>query len=897
MLQVNKITLHKIDNFYTILKKHIYIPTIAAIILLFTNNHIVTAQETKQPSKPQAEVTDTTRKKVVEKKAKKSDISTTVKYNADDSIRFDAANSIVRLYGNAKIVYGDIKLSAERIEINWIENNVVAEGVSDSLGNTFGTPVFEEGNEKYLAKKIKYNFKTKKGIINGVITQQGDGFIHGNKIKKNEVNEMFVNHAKYTTCNLEHPHYWIDANKIKLIPGKKFVSGPFNLMIEGMRTPLVFPLGFFPLPKSRASGIIIPSYGESNASGFFLQQGGFYWAVNDYIGARLQGDFYSNKGYRLYPLIEYYKQYSFKGNLSFEFSHLRQGFGVREVMLPKSFWIKWNHNPISKKNSRFSASVSGGSSGFLANNTISSSQFLQNTFNSSINYNKTFGTSPFSMGLALRQDQNVRTNVMNFTLPSLTFNMNQVRPFKKIGSNPSKMSWLKEMYISYSLTSGVQITNVVNSATTFNNLALEQSTKRIGDTLELNNKGMNYMLNHAQISAVHSIPIGTSIKLFKYFNLNPSFSYYDYWNTRRLQYSLLPGTDSLKIDTLKGLERTYAYALSANVTTRVYNTLYIRSKRIEAIRHVMLPTVGFSYSPDFSNNGFQKLYYNSDPNKFQKLSMYQGLGTNPSTSNEIQMLSFSLSNTFEAKLKKHTDTSVTFKKVMLLDNFGLSGNYNLKADSFKLSNISVNARTVLLNMLNINGTATLDPYHYASTHEPNLKKNQFKRVDSIANIGDMKWINFNLSTSTSLNPAAFKSERKREQQMSPEMIAYYRANPHLKYVDFSIPWNLSVSYNVNWSNNPLTHISKQTAQNTNFSGDVSLSEKWKVVFSSGYDILTKKMAIGATSMSVMRDLHCWQMNIAWYPFAATQTFIFNIAVKAPSLQDLKLTKRGQGKGF
>jgi hypothetical protein len=261
------------------------------------------------------------------------------------------------------------------------------------------------------------------------------------------------------------------------------------------------------------------------------------------------------------------------------------------------------------------------------------------------------------------------------------------------------------------------------------------------------------------------------------------------------------------------------------------------------------------------------------------------------------MLSFSLSNTFEAKLKKHTDTSVTFKKIMLLDNFGLSGNYNLKADSFKLSNINVNARTVLLNMLNVNGTATLDPYYYASTHEPNLKKNQFKRVDSIANIGDMKWINFNLSTSTSLNPAAFKSERKREQQMSPELIAYYRANPHLKYVDFSIPWNLSISYNVNWSNNPLTHISKQTAQNTNFSGDVSLSEKWKVVFASGYDILTKKMSIGATSMSVMRDLHCWQMNIAWYPFAATQTFIFNIAVKAPSLQDLKLTKRGQGKGY
>ena len=897
MLQVNKITLHKIDNFSTILKKHIYIPTIAIIILLLINNQLIMAQDTKSSPARDSISTDSTTQKVVEKKKQKSDISTMVKYNADDSIRFDASNSIVRLYGNAKIEYGAIKLTAESIEINWLENNVIAEGVTDSLGNTIGTPVFEEGADKYIAKKIKYNFKTKKGIINGVITQQGEGYIHGEKIKKNEVNEMFVNHARYTTCNLEHPHYWIDANKIKLIPGKKFVSGPFNLMIEGIRTPLVFPLGFFPIPKSRASGIIMPSYGESNASGFFLQQGGFYWAVNDYMGARFQGDFYSNGGFRVYPVLDYFKQYRYRGNLKIEFSRLIQGFGARETMLPKSVWLNWSHNPISKKNSRFSASVNGGSSGFLANNTINSSQFLQNTFNSSVNYNKTFGTSPFSMGVALRQDQNVRTNVMNFTLPSLTFNMSQVRPFKKLGSNPSKMSWLKEMYVSYALTSGVQITNVETSVSKINNFNLASESKRVGDTLELNNNGMNTMLQNAQITAVHSIPIGTSIKLLKYFNLNPSFVYNEYWNTKQLDYKFKNGTDSLTIDTAYGLSRTYAYALNANLTTRIYNTLYLRKFGLEAIRHVMLPTLGFSYSPDFSTNGFTKVYTNVEQTKFQNLSIYQGLGSSPSNSNEIQMLSFSLSNTFEAKFKKRTDTAVTYKKVMLLDNFGLSGNYNLKADSFKLSYLNFNARTVLLNKLNINGTATLDPYTYDPSSTSEVGGNKFKRKDKMADVGQMKWLNFNISASTSLNPTAFKSQRKKEQQMSPAQIAYYRANPYMQYVDFNIPWNLNISYNVNWSNNPLTHISKQTAQNTNFSGDLSLTEKWKVTFGSGFDILTQKITVGATNMSVMRDLHCWQMNIAWYPFAATQTFIFNIAVKASSLQDLKLTKRGQGKGY
>jgi lipopolysaccharide assembly outer membrane protein LptD (OstA) len=870
---------------------------IAATCLLLFNNQIVTAQDSKKSQESGATMADTSTKSVALKKEKKSDISTTVKYNADDSIRFDAANSIVRLYGNAKIEYGKIKLSAARIEINWLENNVTAEGITDSLGNTTGTPIFEEGADKYSAQKIKYNFKTKKGIINGVITQQGEGYIHGDKIKKNEANEMFVNHARYTTCNHEHPHYWIDANKIKLIPNKKFVSGPFNLMIEGMRTPLVFPLGFFPLPKSRASGIIVPSYGESNASGLFLQQGGFYWAVNDYIGARLQGDFYSNLGYRVYPVIDYFKQYSYRGNLKIEFSSLIQGFGAREVELPKTIWINWNHNPITKRNSRFSASVNGGSSGFLSRNTINSTQFLQNTFNSSVNYSKTFGSTPFSMSMALRQDQNVRTNVMNFTLPSFAFTMNQVRPFKKLGKDPNKLAWLKEIYISYSLNSGVQITNLIGSATKVNSLDLDRKTRRNGDTLELNQNGINAMLNNANIAAVHSIPIGTSIKLFKYFSLNPSFSYNEYWNTKQLKYSFKSGSDSLHIDTLRGLYRTNAYSFSASLNTRIYNTLYIKSKGLEAIRHVMLPSVSFAYSPDFSANGFQRVYNNFDRTSYQNLSVYQGLGSSPSSSNEVQLISFNLNNSIEAKFKKRSDTAITYNKVMLLDNFGFSGNYNLKADSFKLSYIGLNARTVILNRLNINATATLDPYTYAPIKVSETSPNKFKRVDQVADISNMKFNNFNISASTSLNASAFKAERKREQQMSPELIAYYRANPQMKYVDFNIPWNLSFSYNINWTNNPLTAESGQTAQNTNFNGDLSLTENWKITYSSGYDILAKQIAVGATSMSVVRDLHCWQMNIAWYPFSSFQTFLFNINVKASSLQDLKLTKRGQGKGF
>jgi len=875
------------------LKKHRNILHWAIIIVLQCIAQVAVAQVNTAAS-PVANNVGKDTNLVAKKPKKSSDIKSTVNYQARDSIRFDVSTSIVRLYGEAKITYGEITLTAERITINWADNNVIAEGITDSTGKKIGIPIFTEGADKYVAEQIKYNFKSRKGIINKVVTQQGEGYVHGDKIKKNEDNEIFVDHARYTTCNHSEPHFWIDANKIKLIPNKKFISGPFNLVIAGVRTPLVFPLGYFPLPKKRASGLIIPAYGESQASGFFLQNGGFYWAVNDYIGAKLVGNFWTNGGFLLSPSVDYLSRYKFSGNLNFQYSALKNGIGARQIesqQPPRSIWISWTHNPITKGTGRFSATVNGGSGGFNRNNAITTAQAQSNIFNSTINYNKSFKNTPFSMGIGLRQDQNIGTKVMNFTLPNFTFNMNQIYPFKKIAPNVKALNILNSFNLSYNLNYGARYSNVITERKTLEGFRLKNQIK--GDTLTDDADVVRKILNNGNQNISHSLPIGTTFKLLKYFNINPSFNITNntFFKKRIFEDSL--GTNIIKMLDTSGVFNAFNYNTGASATTSLFGILYVRSKKLEAIRTTIRPSASFTYSPKYQGIAYQNIVDSLGIER--RLNSFYGLGGSVPNSSFNRVWLFSVQNTIEMKVKKYTDTSMTYKKIVLFDNISASSTLSSNSEFKKRwSNIVLNARTVLLKRLNINSNLILDPYQYRDTiYTSDLKTTKGYNTYKFARFPQKS--EANISITTSLNKQAFDRNRKLENKMTPEQVAFYRANPSLQYVDFEIPWNLNMRYNLFWKNDFISKKVGQTAHTFDFDGDLSLTQNWKIVFGTGVDFLKKQISLNATRFSIYRDLHCWQMNMTWNPFNPYATYTFNINVKASSLSDLKVTKRGQGR--
>ncbi|MCR6638442.1 MAG: putative LPS assembly protein LptD [Sporocytophaga sp.] len=367
----------------------------------------------------------------------KGDIETTIKYSARDSIRLDVVTQTAYLYGEAKINYGDITLEAEQIEINWATSTLTAIGVPDSTGKVKGVPLFKEKDDKYSADIIKYNFKTRKGIISGIVTQQGEGYVQGEKVKRTD-EALFINSAIYTTCNLAHPHFHISANKLKVIPQDKIVTGPFNLYVADVPTPLGFILGIFPVPKKNRSGLIFPMYGESRDRGFFLRNGGYYFAINDYVASRLIGEIYTLGSYGLQSQTNYISRYKFRGNLDLAYNHRKStnpNFGVaegaKEFYSVEDYKIVWNHQTVSKKNSRLSAAVNFGSTTFNRNNAYNPAAYLTNTMTSSISYSKAFGGTPFNLSLAARSTQNNNTGVYDFTFPDFAFNMNRIYPFKK----------------------------------------------------------------------------------------------------------------------------------------------------------------------------------------------------------------------------------------------------------------------------------------------------------------------------------------------------------------------------------------------------------------------------------------------------------------------------------
>ncbi len=828
-----------------------------------------------------------------------SSIETTIFYSSKDSIYFDVVNQQVYLYGDSKIVYGNITLEADRIDIDWTTDLLKATYSTDSAGNKVGVPVFTQGAESYEAQDMTYNFVTRKAVINGIVTQQGEAFMHGNKVKKNENDEMFIRGAKYTTCNLANPHFHIASSKLKVIPGNKVVTGPFNLHFGDIPTPLGFFFGMFPEPKKKASGVIFPAYGEERRRGFFLKNGGYYFALNDYIDLEATGDIYSKGGFGLQFNSQYKKRYEYNGGVNITYNQFKSGT-EEDSLSSKDFWIRWNHSPNSKgRNSRISASVNAGTSSFNSNRTNSDIRVNQTAqFSSNVAYSKTFPGTPFNMTASMRHNQNVQSKVVRLTFPEFAFNTSRLSPFAKKGSTG------KNVFQKISLSHNFNFRNELsNSAAPQASFPVSNRSEQDDSLVSFSPKNFSILIDRAKIGGRHSIPVSTSFSLFKYFTVSPSIRYTELWYPRELRYTWEEENQAVRIDTLRKFSRTGFYSTGAGMSTRLYGFYPINGKKILAVRHVMTPTISMSYTPDFTKGNFQEVQINEDGTT-RFLSKYEGFAFGSPSRNAAASLGFSLQNNIEMKVRTKSDSSESTKKIKLLDNLSFSSGYNFLADSFKLSDIKISTRTSIFNnLLSISASGSIDPYIYVldSAVETNTGTRIFQRQ-----INEFTWnrgkgigqlSTGSISADIRLNPKSLSGRnndrgREREERTSQygteEELEYINDNP-AEYVDWSVPWSLNVGYNMNYRKRGFEE--SRIIQTLRFSGDLSITEKTKINFSSGYDV--KNNEFTSTRLGASRDLHCWVLNFNWVPFGRYQSFLVEIRVRSSVLQDLKLDKKNQ----
>ena len=837
------------------------------------------------------------------------DIKTTVHYKSSDSLTINMITRDVKMFGNANIDYSPIRITAEEVTVNWQENMMMAEGRVDSTGRKIGTPIFVNGTETYETDEIKYNFKTEKAAITGLVTTQGDGFIHADQVFKNAKGELFNKTTLYTTCNLSHPHYSIKARKVKVIPGQEMISGPFNMLIHDVPLPLGFVFGIFPDQQHRNSGIIFPTFGEETRRGFYLRQGGYYFAINDYINLELTGDIYTRGGWAVKAATTYNKRYSYRGNLLFNFTKLKtENDNTLETTESNDFRFSWSHSPESRGTGRFSASVNLASSSYSDNNLLANpaDQFKTN-LSSSVSYSKSFAGTPISMGLSARFNQNLSTKLANIQLPDVSLNVQNIYPFKKQGS--SGRAWYEKIVFRYSMNASNKITNRILTAD--------------GDSIvDLTSETLPMLIKQGSNGFNHQIPISTSLSVLKHFKLNPSLNYQERWYFKKLDYSFNDETNQIETDTINGFSAVRTYQAAVGLSSIVYGTMFFnREYGIQAIRHQMIPSISYSYKPDFGApkfDYFQEVQSDTLGNT-RTLSRYAGFVYGQPGQGESSSIGLSLSNTLEMKVRNRKDTTGRSEKVILLRNFGLSTSYNFAADSFRLSPITLSGATNLMSNkpigksasttgFNINFRGTIDPYLYvldSINGEGETQKVYQRKLNQFAfnnGQGLGQFSSFNISISTGFQAktkgsaqgsrsdgresggglAEVQTRNVKEEQELQEMMT----NPDL-YVDFKIPWSIRFSYNVNYTR--LGFREGKITQSLKFNGDLSLTQKWKMTFNSGYDFQNKKF--NETRLGITRDLHCWEMRLDWVPYGRYQSYNFTIRAKSSLLQDLKLSKK------
>ena len=855
--------------------------------------------------------------------AKKGDIETTINYSAKDSMIFDTESKKLFLYGKTHIDYDVMSIESNSTIIDWDKRTLSSKYDLDSTGRKVGKPVFTQKDEVYETEDIVYNFKNKRALIKGVVTERDGAFMHGEDVKKNEFDELFITGGKYSTCNLADPHFFIESDKIKVIPGNKIVTGPFNLKFREIPTPLWGPFGMFPQPKRKASGIIFPSYGEEQRRGFFLRDAGYYFAFNDYIDLRLTGDIYSKGATGLNASSNYRKRYKFSGGVNF--SYLKNVSNEVENPLERTdYSIRWNHRPETRGNSSFSSSVNIQTSSYNQNNLVLNQSYdrqISSQFASNVGYSQRFQGTPFNMNLNARHSQNVATGIANLSLPDFSLNMNRIYPFKKVISNSK--SPIAKISFSHNFVAKNEFSNAPVSSAPLGggiNVINASETDVDAEPLELFSN-LKELYPQAKIGGRHSIPVSTSFNLLKFFTVSPSVSYQEVWYLRALEYTWVDEEKGIRIDTVDGFSRAGSWSSGASMNTRLYGTHFFKGDgKVQAVRHVATPSVSFSYSPDFGDPKYgvwQDVQIDSLGNT-RRLSKYNGFAYGSPNGSKSETMSFSLSNNLELKVKDLKDSTKDYKKVKLFDNFSMSSGYNFAADSFKLSNINWNARTSFFKgAMSVSVNGTFDPYMYEliseSTNASGVRSVNDRRLDKYTwnngqGIGNLSALN--TSVSLRLKP---KSKRKDKDNEDPydvannladpnsyqdptdlnnpalqdnEEAAYILQNPQ-EYVDFKLPWSLNIQYSINRRQSGFEEAN--ITQSTSFSGSLALTDKTQVSFRSGYDFKAKEVTI--TSISVNRDLHCWALSFNYVPFGRFQSFNLSIRPKSSLLQQLKLDKR------
>ncbi len=785
-----------------------------------------------------------------------------VEYTCTDSMIFNIKDQKVFLYRDAEIKYQNITLTAAYVEINFEKNTIYAKGLLDSAGKEYGTPVFIEGEKKFRSKEMTYNYKSKKGIIKEVITQEGEGFLHGTTIKKLPNDEILIKSGLYTTCDLDHPHYQIQFKKGKVYPNDKIVIGPADLIIGDVPTPLMIPFGYFPNKKGRASGIVFPAYGESTELGFYLQKGGYYFGISDMVDTKITGDIYSKGSWGMESTTQYNKRYKYRGNIQLNYVVIKTGeFGAGDFKKNKAFRIFWTHaqDPKSRPNSSFSANVNASTNKYDQRSlTSSTTAYLSNEMNSRISYSTTL-FQKYHLTADLSHNQNTSNHQINFELPHISFSADKFYPLRK-KILKGKLKWYENIGVGYS-------NDIRNSLSTYD------TVKYNSDMLKQMRNGMN-----------HSIPISYSTKVLKYFNLSNTFSYTESWYLHTYDQNWInnPSTNTgkIEIDTINGFKAARYFSFNTSLSTKLYGMYQFKKFYVKALRHVITPTFGCSYNPDFSkqNWGYYKYYVNSIENSGkvtpQKYSIFSGLYGQP-PANESGSLNFRLSNNLEMKVRSKKDTINGIKKIILIEDFSFSTSYDIAKDSLKWAPLFISGRTKLFKVLDVTYRSEWDPY-YMDTLGNRYNRFEYNESKHLFRHTSTRW-EFNLNYN--LSPQTFK--KKNTENTTKTETNFY-----------NVPWSMNIGYSLSSTDiyaKPTFKKKNTILQTLSLNGDLSLTPKWKISVFSGYDFVGKKLSY--TTVTLYRDLHCWEMLLNWTPYGARQSYNFTIRVKASMLQDLKLEKK------
>ena len=832
------------------------------------------------------------------------------KVDLDNQVVFSCSDSMVMvgrkmtyMYGDGKVDYGDLKLQAADISLDLDRSEVEATGVPDSLGELQGRPIFEQGGSEYESETMRYNFKSKRGYITNVATQQGEGYLTGGTTKKTENDEYYIENGRYSTCdNHEHPHFWLQLTKAKVRPKKNIVTGPAYMVLAGLPLPLAVPFGYFPFSDKYASGIIVPTFGDDYNRGFYLSDGGYYFAINDYIDLALTGEIYTKGSWGLSAQSTYSKRYKFNGR--FSINYLKSIYGEKgdpDYSAATNFQVVWNHSQDSKANPNMtlSASVNFTTSGYTRNNVNSyySSAFTENTKSSTVNLTYRFPQSKWSLSTSLNLSQRTQDSTLAVSFPNLTVTMAQTYPFKRkrpVGAE----RWYEKIRMSYS-------GQLQNSLTARQDEFFKKS-----------------LIKDWRNGMKHNIPVSATFSLFKYFNLTPSINLTDRMYTQKVRRQWDPAASAEVCDTTYSLYNVWDFNASVSLDTKLYGfyqPLPFLGDKVKMIRHVFTPTISFSGAPDFGSSWFG--YYGSynytdaqgNPQN-RTYSMFPNALFGVPNRGKTGAVSVSLANNLEMKVKSDND-SIGEKKISLIENFTVSQSYNFAADSLRWSNINTSLLLRLTRQFNLSLSATWDVYTYALNDAGTPVRVNKTRLQ--AGKGLARLSSTGTSFSYTFNNDTFRKKKDANDKKSGSQDNGDTGNwdnpgaipgndndnkdgsgddlvlDSDGYLPWSVPWSLSLNYSINYSygafNKRKMEYDGKITQNLSISGNIRPTKNWQFSATASYNFDTHKLAY--MNLNISRDLHCFTMRASVIPVGPYKSYNFHISVKSSLLSDLKYDKR------